>query len=395
MPKLLIAATVPVTLNGFLLPFAEHFRAQGWRVDGMANGITAASEGVHAFDKLWDMPWSRNPLSPRNLFTVPSMLRQIVQSEGYDLVHVHTPVAAFVTRMALRKMRLAGRPRVIYTAHGFHFYEGGPRLQGAIFRKLEQIAGRWTDYLVVINREDEQAAQRYGIVPADRVRYMPGIGVDTARFSASAVNPADVERVRGELGLAAGQRMILMLAEFIARKRHVDAINALAILNRPDICIAFAGNGPLQESMLQLAARLGVADRVRFLGFRRDVPTLIQASTAMLLPSEQEGLPRSVMEAMAQGIPVIGTRIRGMTDLIGEGRGLLVPLGDSRAIADAMRRILDQPDEAKAIGERGRQAIPAYDLRNILTMHENLYDEALGVTRTPTRQAEPELSLVS
>jgi glycosyltransferase involved in cell wall biosynthesis len=391
----LIATTVPVTLNAFLLPFAEHFRAQGWRVDGMANGIAASPESVQAFDKVWDTPWSRNPLLPRNLFTVPAMLRQIVQSEDYDLVHVHTPVAAFVTRMALRKLRQAGRPRMIYTAHGFHFYESGPRLQGAIFRKLEQIAGRWTDYLVVINREDEQAARRYGIVPAERVRYMPGIGVDTTRFSASAVNPADVERVRQELGLKDGQRMVLMLAEFIARKRHVDAINALAMLNRPDLCIAFAGNGPLQESMQRLATRLGVADRVRFLGFRRDVPTLIQASAAMLLPSEQEGLPRSVMEAMAQGVPVIGTRIRGMTDLIGEGHGLLVPVGDPRAIADALRRIVDQPEEAKAIGERGRQAIPAYDLRNIIAMHDALYDEALGVARTPTRKMEPELSLVS
>jgi hypothetical protein len=216
--------------------------------------------------------------------------------------------------MALRHLRRQGKPRVIYTAHGFHFYKGGPRLRGAMYRTLERWAGRWTDYLVVINREDEEAARRYGIVPAERVRYMPGIGVDTRQYSATAVLESDMARVRQDLGLGAGDRLFLMVAEFIARKRHRDALHAFAQLQRPDVCLALAGVGPQLEDMKQLAARLGIADRVRFLGFRRDVPALIQSSVATLLPSEQEGLPRSVLESLCQAVPVIGSRIRGVAD---------------------------------------------------------------------------------
>src|SRR5207249_867737 len=125
----------------------------------------------------------------------------LVAAEGYDLVHVHSPVAAFVTRMALRRMRRQGKPRVIYTAHGFHFYQGSPRVRGTLFRTLERLAGRWTDHLVVINREDEAAALKYGIVPPQRLRYMPGIGVDTQVYSAASVPAADIAAVRGELRL--------------------------------------------------------------------------------------------------------------------------------------------------------------------------------------------------
>ena len=230
MPKLLMVTTVPETLCAFLLPFAAHFRGRGWRVDALANGVSSVPACAEAFDQVWEVPWSRNPLQPGNFWTAPARVRQIVASEGYDIVHVHTPVASFVTRLALRSLRDAGNPRVIYTAHGFHFYQGGPRLRGALFRKLEQWAGRWTDRLVVINREDEQAALRYGIVPPDRLRYMPGIGVDTRHYSAAAVSGADVARVRQELGLAAADRLILMVAELIPRKRPADALNALARL---------------------------------------------------------------------------------------------------------------------------------------------------------------------
>src|SRR5262245_45276068 len=143
-----MAVTVPPTLD-FLVPLARHFRSKGWRVDGLASALSTNPGGCRAgdetlcqrwatsFDHLWDVPWSRNPLKLRNFLSAPKHVRALVEQQGYDLVHVHTPVAAFVTRLALRNMRKQSGPRVIYTAHGFHFYEGGPRLRGSIFRRLE------------------------------------------------------------------------------------------------------------------------------------------------------------------------------------------------------------------------------------------------------------------
>ncbi|MCI0455735.1 MAG: glycosyltransferase [Gemmataceae bacterium] len=377
MPSLLIVTTVPVTLRGFLLPFATHFRGLGWRVGGMAQGISQCGECSRTLDHVWDVDWARNPLSPGNL-AAARQVRDIVTREGYDLVHVHTPVAAFVTRFALRDLRRAGRVRVIYTAHGLHFYRGGPRLRCAIFRALERLAGRWTDYLVVINREDEEAGRQYRLAPPGRVRYMPGIGVDTTLYRPEAVSEVEVARARAEMGLSQTDRALLMIAEFIPRKRHADVLRAFAQLNRPDCCLALAGVGPLLEEMKALAAELGIADRVRFLGFRRDIPALVRAAAAVLLPSEQEGLPRSVMEALALGVPVIGSRIRGMTDLLEQGGGLLVPVGEVGELARAMTRILDDPQEARALGEQGRRLMEAYDTQCIIALHEALYDEALG-----------------
>lgn len=384
-PSILMVVTVPVTFD-FLAPHAKYFRAKGWRVDGLANMPSDNGQGTdsalvarwrESFDRLWDIQWSRNPLKPGNMLMAPREVRELVLREGYDLVHVHTPVAAFVTRLALRKLRKTGKPRVIYTAHGFHFYQGGPRLKGAFFRRLEKWAGAWTDYLVVINREDEQAALRYGIVPRERLRYMPGIGVDMQFYNSRTISETDLAQVRRELRLGPHDRLFLMVAELIPRKRPFDLLHAFARLRQPHVYLAFAGAGPLLEDLKRLAEKLGVAEQVRFLGHRQDIPVLIQSSVAMILPSQQEGLPRSIMESLCQGIPVIASRIRGVTDLLENERGLLVPVGDVEGFAQAMGWVLDHPEESKKMARRGQQAMGVYRLEHIQELHEQLYAEAL------------------
>ena len=378
MARLLIVATVSVTLRSFLLPFAHYFRAQGWRVDAIARGVSSCAECIEAFDQVWDVEWSRNLFDLHNLLQAPHQVRTIVEREQHDIVHVHTPVAAFVARYALRNIRREGKLKVIYTAHGFHFYNGAPLIRNTLALWLERLAGRWTDYLIVINREDEQAAKRYHIVPPDRVRYIPGIGIDTYRYSTDAVSEAEVARVRQELELSPEDRLFLMIAEFNPGKRHRDALEAFSRLRRSEAHLAFAGTGPLFEDMQRLARRLGLGKHVHFLGLRQDVPALIRASVATLLPSEREGLSRSVMESLCLGVPVIGSDIRGIRDLLERGCGLLFKVGDIDSLAEAMRWVLEHPTEAQAMGCKGREQMAVYDLQNILKLHESLYREALG-----------------
>jgi glycosyltransferase involved in cell wall biosynthesis len=375
--RLLFVTTVPITLEGFLRPFSSHFRAQGWGVDAMAQGVSGCTECVEAFDCVWEVNWSRNPLNLRNLLVAPRQIREIVAREGYDLVHVHTPVAAFVTRYALRGLRRRGRPKIIYTAHGFHFYRGGPPLQNTLFLTLEKLAGRWTDHLVVINREDQEAAEHYNIVPPNRVHYIPGIGVDTQRYRPEAVSPAEVQRVRGEIGLKPEDKFFLMVARFSPGKRHRDALQAFSQLLHAKAHLVFAGTGPLMSKMQALAEDLGVRQRVHFLGHRRDIPALIRASVAVLLPSEREGLSRSAMESLSLEVPVVGTDIRGIRSLLEGGCGLLVKVGNVEGLAKALAWVMDHPHETQAMGRRGRDRMAAYDLRRILAFHETLYDEVL------------------
>jgi glycosyltransferase involved in cell wall biosynthesis len=301
-----------------------------------------------------------------------------VVGEGYDLVHVHTPVAAFSTRYALRGLRRTGKPRIIYTAHGFHFYEGGPALQNALYLGLEKLAGRWTDELVVINQEDHQAAQSHHIVPTERLHYVPGIGVDTDAYSLESVSATEVLALRTEIGLEPENGFFLMVASFDPGKRHCDAIRAFAQLSRVNAHLVLAGDGPLMSKVQALADELGVRQRVHFLGHRKDVPVLVRASVALLLPSQREGLSRSVMESLSLEVPVIGTDVRGIRSLLDNGCGLLVQPGDIEALTEAMAWMIDHPQEAQSMGRRGRERMVAYDLKRILALHEALYDKALG-----------------
>ncbi|AFZ26287.1 glycosyltransferase [Cylindrospermum stagnale PCC 7417] len=376
MNKILMVATIPDTLRGFLLPFARHFHAQGWRVDAMACGVSTCIDCVQEFDRVWDVKWSRNPLDPRNLVVAPQIIQEVVQREKYNIVHVHTPVAAFVTRYALKDLRKQLNTKVIYTAHGFHFHSGGQPLKNALFLAMEKLAGYWNDYLVVINRDDEEAAKRYRLILPKRIRYMPGIGVDLDFYHPDAISKAEVERVRQELGLALGTPLLLSVAELIPRKRPQDILKAFAHLARSEVCLAFAGDGPLMQEMQQLASQLGVQHQVRFLGNRQDIPTLMRVAVATVLASQQEGLPRSIMESMSLETPVIGTEIRGTRDLLADGCGLLLKVGDVEALAGAMDWILYHPQEAKMMGKRGREQMVDYDLRHIIKLHEALYAEA-------------------
>jgi glycosyltransferase involved in cell wall biosynthesis len=207
---------------------------------------------------------------------------------------------------------------------------------------------------------------------------MPGIGVDTNLYRKENIAQGDVEAVRQELSLAADQPLFLMVAAFDRRKRHQDVLHALARLERQDSHLVLAGGGTCLAEMKKLAHHLNIQDRVRFLGFREDVPTLNRASVAMLLPSEQEGLPRSIMESLCLEVPCIGSNIRGTRDLLGDGCGILTEVGDIDAITQGMNWILACPAEARAMGTRGRMRMKDFDVGIILQLHEELYEEALA-----------------
>ncbi len=373
--KLLIVTTVPITIRSFLLPFARHFRNLGWQVDGMAQGVSDDPECVAACDRVWDIEWSRNVLDPRNLLSGVKRVKEVVTQGDYDLVHVHTPIAAFVTRLALKNF---DKPKVIYTAHGFHFYRGGSALKNAIFFNLEKLAGNWTDYLVTINHEDETAAKKHNFLTAERIYYTRGIGVDTSRYAASQVAEEDVMQVRQELNLESDHTLLLCIAEFTPRKRHQDILNALAKLNNKSVHIALAGEGPLKDKIKQLARELNIDKQLHFLGFRKDIPTLIQAASAVMLVSQQEGLPRSIMEAMCLNTPVIGSNIRGTQDLLENGCGLLVELGDTDGLAQAIAQIVNDPENGKEMAQKAKDKMVDYDIKQIIEEYTKIFNLALS-----------------
>ena len=325
------------------------------------------------FDHLWDIGWKRSPLYLGNLLRAPRTVRKIVQSQSYDFVLVSTPVASFVVLFALRGRRATQRPKIIYIAQGFYFHEQNSRLKNAVFKMLEKLAGRWTDQLVVVNRDDAGAALRLKLVPPERLIHMPGIGVNTRKLSPEAITRSDVERFRESIGLSPDAPLFSVIGEFIPRKRHQDALLAFSLIDAPQAHLALAGEGPLMEKMRRYASALGIEERVHFLGFRRDVPVIVRASVAVLSLSSQEGLPVNVTESLSLGIPVIGSDIRGTRELLEDGCGIIYPLGDLDRLTEAMNWIVSHPAEAARIGSRGRaKMLGGYSVSDIVGNYINL-----------------------
>ncbi len=379
MPSLLMVTTVAVTHEAFLQPIVSDLKDRGWRVDGMAAHISGSPACLNLYNTVIDVGWTRNPLDVAHLRGTVKIIREAVLSGGYDIVHVHTPVAAFLTRFALRRLPADRRPAIVYTAHGFHFSPELGTLRNAVFAALERAAGRWTDRLVVINEDDYREALRRRIIAPERLVHMHGIGVDTDTITPDAIDTAEVTRVRAALGLTADDVLLLMVAEFTPNKRHRAVCDAFVCTTDPSLHLAFAGTGALEAETARYTAGLGVADRIHFLGYRRDIPTLLAAARATVLFSAREGLPRSSMESLAMERPVIGADIRGIRDLVSGGCGLLVPSGDIAALAEAMDRIASDAGAAAEMGRRGRQKMcGAFSTAAIVARHRELYDSLLG-----------------
>jgi glycosyltransferase involved in cell wall biosynthesis len=376
--KMLIVTTIAGTIEDFLLPFVRFFRTQAWQVEGMALDITDNALCVAELDQVWDLKWSRNPLDPRNFLTAVPRIQEIVTQGNYDLVHVHTPVAAFVTRYAIHRLKIKHKPQIIYTAHGFHFHQLGNPLTNLIFLNLEKLAGKWTDYLITINREDETAAKKHHLLPSDRIFYTPGIGLDLREYDPNLVSTAQINAIRQEFSLTPDNILFLCIAEFTPNKRHQDQLIALKKLNQAKVHLLFAGDGQTLPKIQQLSIQLRVQQQVHFLGFRQDIPALIASSIAVLLTSQREGLPRSIMEAFCAGKPVIGTKIRGIQDLLSDDCGLLIDVGDTDALARAMREIIEHPEQTAQMSRKCIQKITSFDVEKIIELYNNVYNHALN-----------------
>jgi len=388
-PSLLIVATIAGTIGGFLAPYARHFRSLGWRVEAAASDATTDPALRDLFDEVHDLPLSRSIRDVRGLMQARRALEQVLERPP-DIVHVHTPIAGFLTRFVVRGLPAERRPAIAYTAHGFHFHAAGNALTNAAFLTAERIAGRWTDRLIVISDEDEAAARRYRIVPSRRLVHMPGIGVDTRYYAPLAI-PADaLIAFRRDLGVPGAAPLFAIVGELNRNKRPEDAIAALAAMRQPGAHLVLAGRGPTRAALEAQARAGGVSDRVHFLGEVDDIRPVVRAATALLLLSTREGLARSVMEALSLEVPVIASTARGNRELLGSDRGLVFETGDIGELARAMDWMAEHPDERRQMGLRGRvRMAERYDVGLLLRMHEDLYREMLGGGDVARAQPHP------
>lgn len=376
MKKVLFVATVVKThIMQFHIPYLRMFKEMGWETAVAARNDYENHDDciIPCCDHYYDIPFERNPVKPGNLKAYKA-LKELVDREHYDIIHCHTPVGAMLTRMAARGARRNGS-LVVYTAHGFHFYKGAPLVNWLLYYPVEKHFAKDTDVLITINREDYERAKK---LKASMVRYVPGVGIDTSRFKINS----DRDEKRAELGLQ-DKFVLLSVGELIARKNHELVLEAIGKMKDfPEyerIVYLVCGRGILLEELKQKVATLGITDKVQFLGYRTDIPDICNASDLFVFMSKQEGLPVALMEAMACGVPVVCSSIRGNTDLVTDGvNGRLI---DS-SVEELIKTIIEltrKPTIRKQYAESALNQVQKYELNSVLAEVQQIYSEGIAM----------------
>ncbi len=281
-------------------------------------------------------------------------LKKLMNETKYDLVHCHTPMGGVITRFAAKITRTSP---LLYTAHGFHFYKGAPLINWIIYYPIEWWLSKYTNILITINEEDYHRAQRFR---GDEVCYVPGVGIDINRIRRI---DAEFGKKREELGLSMNATVIASVGELNKNKNHKVILKALSLLQNPDLYYVVCGRGKLGNYLKKLARKLNVEDKVIFLGYREDIIQILKVVDIYAFPSKREGLSVSLMEAMACGLPVVCSGVRGNRDLIIENKGgFLANPNDADAFAKALGLLINDPNLRNKMKEFNLITIEKYNI---------------------------------
>lgn len=373
MKKVLFTATVVKThIMEFHIPYLKMFKEMGWETAVAAKNDydDPADCSIPYCDKYYNIDFERNPIKPNNIRAYKE-LKKIINEEQYDIIHCHTPVGAMLTRLAAKKARKKGT-KVIYTAHGFHFYKGAPLINWLVYYPVEKWLSRYTDVLITINQEDYKRAKKF---KAGKVYYVPGVGIDLEKFN---VGKIDKVKKREEIGVKSDAFMLLSVGELVPNKNHEVVIRALSDLKKQNkldaIEYVICGQGVYEKDLKKLAEELNVIDRVHFLGYRCDIYEICNSADLFVFMSHREGLPVALMEAMACGLPIICSNTRGNTDLIEDSVTGLISKNTPEELADNIEKMYDNCNLRKRFVVKSLNKINEFDINNVKDKMFQIYD---------------------
>jgi len=370
--RILFVTTIMRTVEAFLIPHIQFFIDKGFEVgvatntdDGSVESFIEMGVTVH------HVSFSRSMLDWKNIKAYTE-IRSVCKE--YDMIHVHTPIASFLTRMASSKKQCT-----IYTAHGFHYNEQESSIKNLFYKTMEKIGGMKTSQLIVTNKDDLSVAKKW--FPSLRVAHVHGVGIDTQRFDREDFTAEQQATLRGQLGIPSHVKVITHIAEFNENKRQLDLVETCEQLKEWDdnFVILLVGKGPTKLQINEEIHNRKLEKHIKCIGFVKNIPALLNISDIGLLVSLREGLPRSIMEMMSMEIPVVATNIRGNRDLIDDGEnGYLVPVKSPSEIAKKCFQLLQDEELAKKMGQSGREKMQRqFALPIILDEMESIYKELI------------------
>lgn len=387
MKKVLMVASVPSMIGQFNMDNIEILHNLGYKVYVACNfedRTVWTTERVKQFVKelkekdicFRQIDFSRNPSDIKNNCKAYKQLKELVSTQEFSFIHCHTPIGGVLSRIAAHKTHT----KVIYTAHGFHFFDGAPKKNWVIYYPIEKFFSSWTDVLITINKEDYKRAKKMFF--AKRTIYMPGVGIDLGKFRCNKDS-----HFREKLGIPDNAVLLFSAGELNQNKNHGSVIKALAEIlikiRKKNIYYVIAGQGELKEELQKLINESGLSERVFLLGFRNDIADIYNAADIYILPSLREGLNVSLMEAMASGLPCICGNIRGNVDLIDEMKSSCFADGytglgggiffDPTSVED----IKDKIGKLLLLSNAERKAMGRYNLQKVRKFDKNIVEKVI------------------
>ena len=333
MKKMLMIASVPSMIGQFNMQNIQILQRLEYQVDvacdwndrsvwddGKIENLRIRLKSMNI--RMFQIDFSRSVLRFDRHITAYNQLAELLKMQRYDFMHCHSPIGGAISRLACKKTDT----KCIYTAHGFHFYKGAPLLNWLIYYSIEKWLSRYTNILITINKEDFNRAQRK--FKMKQLEYVSGVGVDIKQFQ---LENFDRKEYREKLGYTDEDFVILSVGELNKNKNHEVVLRTIAKLNNPKVKYMIAGQGVLKDYLLNLAEKLHIKNQIQLLGFRKDIPELLNSSDLYVLPSLREGLNVSLMEAIASRIPCVASNIRGNMDLACYGVCLFSSLDDIKS----------------------------------------------------------------
>lgn len=317
--------------------------------------------------------FDRNPLAMKNYTHAKKQLLDFMRQEKFDVVHCNTPIGGVIGRICAKEAKI---PYVIYQAHGFHFWDGAPLKNWICYYSVERYLAHLTDMLITINNEDYNRAKKFTLKNNGVVVKVPGVGVDLSKFDMSLRDLKEKQTIRMSLRklweIDINAIIYISVGELNENKNHEVAIRALAKTKNKDFYYVVCGEGNKKEYLIDLAEKLGVRDRVRFLGYQSNIAEILLACDCFLFTSFREGLPGSLMEAMASGLPCIASKIRGCVDLLEESKYLFNP-NNPNELSDMMISIMKKEESRREI-EKNSKRVVSFNLNNAVESLKKLYE---------------------
>lgn len=346
MKKALYVATVDIHIKTFHLPYLELLHEMGYEVHVATNGI----EQFPYCDKKFTIPIKRSPYSLKNLKAIKE-LKNIIDTENYDIIHCHTPMGSVVTRLAAKQARKNGT-RVIYTAHGFHFYKGAPLINWMLFYPIEWYLAKYTDTIITINSEDYSLAKKKFSQKCKNIKYISGIGVDDTKFRFS-LSMSEKKTYKKNLGLKNNDFIMIFPARLDKNKNQILLINIMEKLvkSNNNIHLLLPGSDEMNGYYQKIVLKRNLSNNIHFLGFRNDIPNLMKISNLAISSSIREGFGINLVEALCCGIPVIAVNNRGHRDIIVNGVNGFLTNYDENEIIDKILLIYNK--KAKLVPKMG------------------------------------------